>query len=130
MFDLWAEPRRKRKIKGDVIVVRYADDFVVGFQYKWEAENFLNDLRGGLAKFGLDLHPDKTQLIEFGRFAQANQKRRGLGKPETFNFMGMTHYCTTTRRGKFRVGRKSSEERVRGELTNAIGATSVNAIRD
>ena len=103
-------------MKGDVIVVRYADDFVVGFQYKWEAESFLNDLRGRLAKFGLDLHPDKTQLIEFGRFAQANRKRRGLGKPETFNFMGMTHYCTTTRGGKFRVGRKPLHKRVRRTL--------------
>ena len=76
-------------MKGDVIVVRYADDFVVGFQHKWEAENFLNDLRGRLAKYGLDLHPDKTRLIEFGRFAKSNRKRCGLGKPETFDFMGM-----------------------------------------
>ena len=95
-----------------MIVVRYADDFVVGFQRRWEAESFLKDLKERLAKFGLDLHPDKTRLIEFGRFAKADRKRRGQGKPETFDFMGMTHYCATTRRGKFRVGRKPSRKRV------------------
>ena len=73
-----------------MIVVRYADDFVVGFQRRWEAESFLKELKERLAKFGLDLHPDKTRLIEFGRFAKADRKRRGLGKPETFDFMGMT----------------------------------------
>ena len=95
-----------------MIVVRHADDFVVGFQRRWEAESFLKDLKERLAKFGLDLHPDKTRLIEFGRLAKADRKRRGLGKPETFDFMGMTHYCATTRRGKFRVGRKPSRKRV------------------
>ena len=78
-----------------MIVVRYADDFVVGFQRQWEAESFLKDLKERLAKFGLDLHPDKTRLIEFGRFAKADRKRRGQGKPETFDFMSMTHYCVT-----------------------------------
>ena len=116
VFDLWAKSRRKRKMKGDVIVVRYADDFVVGFQHKWEAESFLNDLRGRLAKFGLDLHPDKTRLIEFGRFAKSNRKRCGLGKPETFDFMGMRHFCTTTLGGKFRVGRKPLYKRVKRTL--------------
>ena len=99
-----------------MIVVRYADDFVVGFQYKWEAESSLNDLRGRLAKFGLDLHPDKTRLIEFGRFAKANRKKRGQGKPETFDFMGMRHFCATTYGGKFRVGRKPLYKRVRRTL--------------
>ena len=112
VFDLWAQQWRKRKGEDGMIVVRYADDFVVGFQRQWEAESFLKDLKERLAKFGLDLHPDKTRLIEFGRFAKADRKRRGQGKPETFDFMGMTHYCVTTRRGKFRVGRKPSRKRV------------------
>ena len=113
VFDLWVQQWRKRKEgEGGMIVVRYADDFVVGFQRRWEAESFLKELKERLAKFGLDLHPDKTRLIEFGRFAKADRKRRGQGKPETFDFMGMTHYCATTRRGKFRVGRKPSRKRV------------------
>ena len=95
-----------------MIVVRYADDFVVGFQHRWEAENFLDDLRERLARFGLDLHPDKIRHIEFGRFARSNRKTRGQGKPETFDFLGMTHFCAKTRRGKFRVGRKPSRKRV------------------
>jgi len=112
VFDLWAKSWRNRKVKGDMIVVRYADDFVVGFQYRWEAESFLNDLRERLAQFELDQHPDKTRLIAFGRFAIARRKERGLGKPETFDFLGMTHYCAKTLRGKFRVGRKPSRKRV------------------
>ena len=117
VFDLWAHKSwRKRKGKGDMIVVRYADDFVVGFQHRWEAESFLNDLRERLARFGLDMHPDKTRLIEFGRFARANRKAREQGKPETFDFLGMTHFCAKTRRGKFRVGRKPARERVRRTL--------------
>ena len=115
VFDLWAQSRRKG-MEGDMIVVRYADDFVVGLQHKWEAESFLKDLRGRLAKFGLDLHPDKTRLIEFGRFAKANRKKRRQGKPETFDFMGMRHYCATTLRGKFRVGRKPLYKRVKRTL--------------
>ena len=99
-----------------MIVVRYADDFVVGFQHRWEAESFLDDLRERLAKFGLELHPDKTRLIEFGRFARARRKERGLGKPETFDFLGMTHFCAKTLRGKFRVGRKPSRMRMRRTL--------------
>ena len=113
VIDLWIHKTwRGRKAKGDMIVVRYADDFVVGFQHKWEAERFLNDLKERLAHFGLSLHPDKTRLIEFGRFAKANRKRRGQCKPETFNFLGMTHFCAQTRTGKFRVGRKPSRKRV------------------
>ena len=99
-----------------MIVVRYADDFVVGFQHKWEANRFLNDLKERLAHFGLDLHPDKTRLIEFGRFAKANRKKRGLRKPETFDFLGMTHFCDQSRKGRFRVGRKPSRKRVRRTL--------------
>ncbi len=117
VFDLWVHKSwRKRKGKGDMIVVRYADDFVVGFQHQWEAESFLSDLRERLARFGLDMHPDKTRLIAFGRFAKARRKERGQGKPETFDFLGMTHYCVTTLRGKFRVGRKPSRKRVRRTL--------------
>ena len=116
VLDLWVQSWRKRKRNGDMIVVRYADDFVVGFQHQWEAENFLNDLRERLAKFGLDLHPDKTRLIAFGRFAKARRKERGLGKPETFDFLGMTHFCVKTLRGKFRVGRKPSRKRVKRTL--------------
>ena len=117
VFDLWVDKSwRNRKGKGDMIVVRHADDFVVGFQHRWEAENFLNDLRDRLAKFELDLHPDKTRLIEFGRFARVNRKERGLNKPETFDFLGMTHICVKTHRRKFRVGRKLSRKRVRRTL--------------
>ena len=117
VFDLWVHKSwRNRKGKGDMIVVRYADDFVVGFQHRWEAESFLGDLRERLARFGLDMHPDKTRLIEFGRFARANRKARGLGKPETFDFLGMTHFCAKTLRGKFRVGRKPSRKRMRRTL--------------
>ena len=117
VFDLWVHKSwRERRAKDDMVVVRYADDFVVGFQHRWEAESFLDDLRERLAKFGLELHPDKTRLIEFGRFARARRKERGLGKPETFDFLGMTHYCVTTLRGKFRVGRKPSRKRVRRTL--------------
>ena len=117
VLDLWVHKVwRKRSGKGVTIVVRYADDFVVGFQHRWEADSFLNDLRERLAEFGLNLHPDKTRLIEFGRFATRDRKNRGQGKPETFDFMGMTHFCVTTKRGKFRVGRKPSPKRVRRTL--------------
>ncbi len=117
VFDLWVHKTwRGRKARGDMIVVRYADDFVVGFQHKWEADRFVNDLKERLAHFGLDLHPDKTRLIEFGRFAKANRKKRGLRKPETFDFLGMTHFCEQSRKGRFRVGRKPSRKRVRRTL--------------
>jgi len=93
LFDLWADVWRKKVAKGDIIVVRYADDLVVGFQHRTEAERFLKQFRERLAKFGLELHPDKTRLIEFGRFAARDRKARGEGKPETFTFLGFTHYC-------------------------------------
>jgi group II intron reverse transcriptase/maturase len=116
VFDLWAQQWRKTSAEGDVIVVRYADDFVVGFQHRGEAERFLRDLRSRFAKFGLELHPDKTRLIEFGRFAAENRQQRGEGKPETFDFLGFTHYCGTTRKGTFTVGRKSIAKRMRATL--------------
>src|SRR5579864_1818875 len=93
VFDLWVEVWRKKRAKGDVIVVRYADDLVLGFQYRAEAERFLREFRERLAKFGLELQADKTRLIEFGRFAARNRKQRGEGKPETFTFLGLTHFC-------------------------------------
>ena len=112
VFDLWTKVWRSKRAVGDVIVVRYADDFVVGFQHRAEAEQYLADLERRLAEFGLALHPTKTRLIEFGRFAVKDRKRRGLGKPETFDFLGMTHYCTVTRKGWFRLGRKPARKRV------------------
>jgi len=93
VFDLWVEVWRKKMAKGDVIVVRYADDLVLGFQHRTDAERFLREFRDRLAKFGLELHADKTRLIEFGRFAARNRKQRGEGKPETFTFLGFTHFC-------------------------------------
>jgi group II intron reverse transcriptase/maturase len=116
VFDLWVQQWRKTSAVGDVIVVRYADDFVLGFQHRNEAERFLRDLRSRFAKFGLELHPEKTRLIEFGRFADENRRQRGEGKPETFDFLGFTHYCGTTRQGSFQVQRKSIAKRMRATL--------------
>jgi len=92
VFDLWVEAWRKKVANGDVIVVRYADDLVVGFQHRADAQRFLEEFRERLAKFGLELHAEKTRLIEFGRFAAENRKQRGEGKPETFTFLGFTHF--------------------------------------
>lgn len=113
--DLWAEQWRRRHARGDVVLVRFADDAVAGFQHRDDAERFLADLRERFAQFGLELHPDKTRLIEFGRFAAANRRARGDGKPETFGFLGFTHYCATTRTGKFRVGRITDKKRMRAK---------------
>lgn len=115
-FDLWAHHWRKKQANGDVIIVRYADDFVVGFQHRAEAERFLNDLRARLARFGLTLHPDKTRLIEFGRFADRKRRGRGEGKPESFDFLGFTHYCGKTKNGKFAVRRRTMSTRLRRKL--------------
>jgi RNA-directed DNA polymerase len=99
------------------IVVRYADDLVLGFQYGGDAERFLQDWQERLRKFGLELHPDKTRLIEFGRFAAASRKQRGEGKPETFNFLGFTHICGQSRKnGKFLVLRKTIRKRLLAKL--------------
>ncbi len=98
--------------EGDAIIVRYADDFVVGFQYRRDAERFLRALKGRLGRFGLELHPFKTRLIEFGRFAKANRAARQQGKPETFDFLGMTHFCDQSQKGWFRVGRMPAKKRV------------------
>ncbi|MBV9287496.1 MAG: group II intron reverse transcriptase/maturase [Hyphomicrobiales bacterium] len=116
VLDLWAERWRRREAAGDMIVVRYADDFVVGFEHEADARRFLEAMRERLAEFALSLHPDKTRLIEFGRFAAQNREQRGLGKPETFNFLGFTFICGKTRRGKFLIRRKTRRDRMRAKL--------------
>src|SRR5499427_8126072 len=117
VFDLWVEAWRKKVAKGDVIVVRYADDLVVGFEHRTEAERFLEEFRERLAKFGLELHADKTRLIEFGRFAARDRKQRGEGKPETFTFLGFTHYCgQRSKDGAFIVWRVTAKKRMVAKL--------------
>ena len=98
-FDLWVDAWRKKCARGDVVVVRYADDNVIGFQHVADADRFLKEFRERLKKFGLELHPDKTRRIEFGRFAEVNRKQRGEGKPETFDFLGFTHISGADRKG-------------------------------
>ena len=115
-LDLWALRWRRRKATGDMIIVRYADDFIIGFQHESDARRFLDEMRERLGKFALTLHPEKTRLIEFGRFAAERRKRRGLGKPETFNFLGFTFICGKTRAGKFQIRRKTRADRMRAKL--------------
>ena len=115
-LDLWAERWRRREAAGDMIIVRYADDFVVGFEHEADARRFLDEMRGRLEEFALSLHPEKTRLIEFGRHAADNRKRRGLGKPESFNFLGFIFICGKSRRGKFLVKRKTQGGRMRSKL--------------
>ena len=117
VFDLWVEAWRKKVAQGDVIVVRYADDLVVGFESRAEAERFLEEFRERLAKFGLELHLEKTRLIEFGRFAALSREKRGEGKPETFTFLGFTHYCGKRRKdGAFIVWRETAKKRMVAKL--------------
>jgi len=116
VFDLWAEQWRCRHAQGDVVIVRYADDMVVGFEHEAEAGRFMEDLRERLAKFALSLHPDKTRLIEFGRHAASNRAKRGLGKPETFNFLGFTHICSQSKAGYFQLKRKTRRDKLRMKL--------------
>jgi hypothetical protein len=117
VLDLWVEAWRKKRARGDVIIVRYADDAVLGFEHREDAKQFLEQLRERLAKFGLELHPEKTRLIEFGRFAAERRKKRGAGKPETFNFLGFTHICGTNyRTGKFTIHRKTIGKRMAAKL--------------
>jgi len=121
VFDLWVQRWRKRQATGDMIVVRYADDIVLGFEHRTDAERFLQDWRDRLRTFGLDLHPDKPRLIEFGRDAADHRKQRGDGKPETFDFLGFTHMCGTTRTtGRFIVRRKTIRKRFSAKL-KAVG---------
>jgi len=116
VFDLWVEAWRKKEANGDVVVVRFADDLVVGFQHRAEAERFLQEFAERLAKFGLELHPDKTRLIEFGRFAQANRQARGEGKPESFAFLGFTHSCGINSKGRFTIWRQTVRKRLEAKL--------------
>src|SRR6201998_3219756 len=115
-LDLWAERWRRREATGDMIFVRYADDFIVGFQHESDARRFLDEMRERLGKFALSLHPEKTRLIEFGRCAAERRQRRGLGKPETFNFLGFTFICGQTRAGKLQIKRKTRRDRMRAKL--------------
>lgn len=117
VLDLWADQWRKTQARGDVIIVRYADDFVVGFQHESDARRFLEDLRERFRRFNLELHAQKTRVIEFGRFARERRERRGQGKPQTFNFLGFTHICDKTRKdGRFIVLRQTMVTRVRAKL--------------
>jgi RNA-directed DNA polymerase len=116
VLDLWADQWRKKQARGDMIIVRFADDFIVGFQHREEALRFLEALRERFHRFGLELNTKKTRLLEFGRFASENWAKRGQGKPETFDFLGFTHSCGRTRNGKFVVNRRSIGKRIRGKL--------------
>jgi group II intron reverse transcriptase/maturase len=116
VLDLWVQRWRKQEAKGEVIIVRYADDFILGFQYREDAERLLRTLEARMQKFGLEVHSEKTRLIEFGRFAMANRERRGEGKPETFDFLGFTHICAVTRDGRFTVKRQSIAKRLRRKV--------------
>ncbi len=116
VIDLWAAQWRRREAKGDMIIVRYADDMVVGFEHEADARRFLDAMRQRLADFALSLHPDKTRIIEFGRHAAVNRERRGLGKPETFNFLGFTFISAKSRSGTFQIKRKTRRDRLRAKL--------------
>jgi len=116
VLDLWAERWRRREATGDMIIVRYADDVVAGFEHEDDARRFLDAMRVRIEAFALSLHPDKTRLIEFGRHAAVRRERRGLGKPETFNFLGFTFICGKSRQGRFLLHRKSRGDRMRAKL--------------
>jgi RNA-directed DNA polymerase len=116
VLDLWAEQWRHRQARGDVVIVRYADDFVVGFQNLSEAERFLTDLRERFRRFGLELHPEKTRILEFGRFASERREKRGEGRPEPFDFLGFTHCCGKTGKQAFRVLGLTIGKRLRAKL--------------
>ncbi len=116
VFDLWADQWRRRHAHGEVIIVRFADDYIVGFEHERNARRFLDELRGRLAEFGLELASEKTRLIEFGRFAAERRAARGLGKPETFGFLGFTHICGKTRNGRFQLKRITEAKRLRAKL--------------
>jgi RNA-directed DNA polymerase len=116
VLDLWAERWRRHEATGDMIIVRYADDVVVGFEREADANRFLEAMRTRFEEFALSLHPDKTRLIEFGRLAAARRRPRGLGKPETFAFLGFTFICGKSRSGKFLLKRKSRSDRVQAKL--------------
>ena len=130
VFDLWVQQWRTKSATGDMIVVRYADDFVVGFQHRRDAERFLRELGGRMEKFGLALHPEKTRLIEFGRFAAENRQKRGEGKPETFTFLGFTHICGRKHwSGGFIVKRKTASQAAAGQAGRGEGGADASASR-
>jgi group II intron reverse transcriptase/maturase len=116
VFDLWAHQWRRRHARGDVVLTRFADDFVAGFEHREDAERFLADLSERFAKFNLELAAEKTRLIEFGRHAARNRKAGGLGKPETFQFLGFTHICAKTRKGRFALKRVTISKRMQAKL--------------
>jgi RNA-directed DNA polymerase len=116
VFDLWAQRWRRREARGDMVIVRYADDLVAGFEHEEDARRFLDAMRARFEAFALTLHPDKTRLIEFGRHAADRRAQRGLGRPETFNFLGFTYICGRSRRGRFQLQRKTRRDRMRATL--------------
>ena len=117
VLDEWfAREWRPREVRGEAYIVRYADDFVLGFQHRDDAVRFMEALRERFAAYGLELHPEKTRLVEFGRLAEANRRERGERRPETFDFLGFTHYCRTTQKGRFGLGRKPAPKRMRRTL--------------
>jgi group II intron reverse transcriptase/maturase len=116
VYDLWVQQWRKTQAQGEVLVVRYADDTIVGFQHQSDAERFLRDLKERLQKFGLELHPTKTRLIEFGRYAARDREKRGEGKPERFNFLGFTHICGKTKNGRFTLERHTIKKRLHAKV--------------
>jgi len=115
-FDLWVHAWRQKRAHGDVIMVRFADDIVLGFQVRADAERFRTELAERFRKFSLELHPDKTRLLEFGRYAAEHRKGRGLGKPETFDFLEFTHICGKTSKGRFTVLRQTVRKRLQAKL--------------
>ena len=121
VFDLWAKWWRRRRAHGDVIVVRFADDFIVGFEHEQDARRFWAELRERFARFGLELHPDKTRLIAFGQRAARDRAARGLGKPETFDFLGFTHICAKAQTGRFWLKRITVAKRLRAKLREVNG---------
>jgi RNA-directed DNA polymerase len=130
VLDLWIDDWRKRHAKGEVIIVRYADDFVMGFREEADARRCLAELRERFTKFGLELHPEKTRLIEFGRFAKERRARRGDGPPETFDFLGFTHICGETRKGEFTILRKTSRKKFQAKLAELKEEISRNIHAD
>ena len=118
VIDLWVNQWRKREARGEVFIVRYSDDEVLGFEIRADAERCLDGLRERLRKFSLELHPEKTRLLEFGKNASRNRKRRGEGKPETFDFLGFTHICAKSRRGRFKLLRRTIAKRMRTKLSS------------
>jgi RNA-directed DNA polymerase len=116
VLDLWINNWRKRQAKGEVIIVRYADDFVIGFREESDARRCLADLKERFSKFGLELHPEKTRLIEFGRYAEERRAKRGAGPPETFDFLGFTHISGKTRRGDYTIHRRTSRKKFQAKL--------------